>query len=643
MLELHGRRILMGSFHDHWSRNGTDNPSLLLAAMNYHHLDFMCLMDGVPMDAFIKACIEAYCPHLKIFTGYEIAYPWGHVVTVGNRPAELHTSSRDYRFVLKMLSQNCDFVAMAHPSYVTTWNTLCQTGELDRLLDEGLLDGVQPGFSAGERDWVSARLAAGRPTSLISGWDSHLICPLSERVPVLYNSTRPPHGHIDSCSGNRTLVFADDNTLPAIVDAVKSGKSVLDNAATGEFMGCADLVVFLEKNGYREAVRMLDSRRDALSLSTDGQVESGCPCRFVFSAPGTVTLPGTLSEPQHADTDEQGVLELDAMPVIQERDKTYFPIVHTGHDGYVRAFAVDLEHPIHMTVLPDLRTPKDPELEIVEHKPFEGDLKVCVEDIFPGGHACDSRNLKIPVPAKKAWPYPLRYTLEAVNRAGIARHLDGVLTFTRAPRFRGSWECIPTVPVDRASFVPEKDSAFGAYRSWPGADVFSATVQMAWTETDFLYRACVRDAVHYQPFVHDTFYEADSIQIAIDPYLRREDTGGSIAAYLMAYTQSGPRTVRWLSPTRERTASYTPPPEYTNLGNAYLSVEEWDDGLTYLLCLPWSELFPTAPVAGTRMGLFLQFNNSDGSGMLDVLHWPQPIPGMSIVPIRWGVITLTEE
>jgi len=194
-------------------------------------------------------------------------------------------------------------------------------------------------------------------------------------------------------------------------------------------------------------------------------------------------------------------------------------------------------------------------------------------------------------------------------------------------------------------FTPEVESAWGANRPWPGADVFAGWLRLAWTDEAFLCQVRVRDTVHHQPHTDGWYFEGDSVQLGIDPALRRGDTYGAIAAYLFAQTPVGPRLVRWLVPDADAIPGFTPPPANTDLKERsaeFLTVTPWGGGLTYTLRLPWSEMLPAAPAVGARLGLFLMLNNSDGGGMLDALHWPEPIPGMHTVPRRWAVVTLGE-
>ena len=40
-MKLKNITVQVGGFHDHWLRNGTENPTLLMAAMEYLNYDFI--------------------------------------------------------------------------------------------------------------------------------------------------------------------------------------------------------------------------------------------------------------------------------------------------------------------------------------------------------------------------------------------------------------------------------------------------------------------------------------------------------------------------------------------------------------------------------------------------------------------------
>lgn len=83
--------LQIGGFHDHWLRNGTDNATLLAAAAQYYHYDFICLMDGFRREVEqFRQTVESWLPGFRVFLGEERFYGWGHLVTVQN-----HFSGQD--------------------------------------------------------------------------------------------------------------------------------------------------------------------------------------------------------------------------------------------------------------------------------------------------------------------------------------------------------------------------------------------------------------------------------------------------------------------------------------------------------------------------------------------------------------------
>ena len=131
-----------------------------------------------------------------------------------------------------------------------------------------------------------------------------------------------------------------------------------------------------------------------------------------------------------------------------------------------------------------------------------------------------------------------------------------------------------------------------------------------------------------------------TMQLAVDPMLRRQDLPGNIYVFNLSLTPKGPELYRWLGPRLEATADFVPPPDDVSMGDRYLKIEQRDNGLLYDLRLPWSELAPVKPDCNTRLGIYLIFMNNNGHGLLDTLHWPVPVPGMWTVPKKWGVLSL---
>jgi hypothetical protein len=647
MIRIGGRPVLVGGFHDHWVRADDANPALLFASLNYYHYDFCCLMDGAAACAHWRAAAAAYSSQLTIYPGQERSYDWGHVVTIGPDGSPAPPSyDTDYRRVLSDLRAHSELVFLAHPAHALTWDRIFCAGLLDELVDGGYLDGVELTIelrtanatrNAALIDWYRSRNQAGRRTPLVGGWDVHMTVPAGPLPRVLYTARRPPDGHFETLCSSRTLVFAEENSLAAIKAAVLAEETVLEDLSDGRLVGRPDLVRFLNEHGYREAMSELDRRRDRVELDVDAWVMSN-PGQLRVSEPGAIRLPRTFSTSwrRNATTSAIGIPHV---PTVRDRDTDYLPVTWQSPDGFERMWAVQADHPIRLDILPRVGA-GEAAVEVVAHSPFRGDIHLSANDLgldtdldLDGG-AC------LPLPPGALPERPVAYELTATAQSGVSRRYEGHLTFIGASYFTGDWTAIPAIGVDRAEFVPKV--AYGLSRPWPGPDVFSGRIQFAWDEQAFRMRVRVRDAIHHQPFIGHHTYQADCLQLAVDPLLRRAMTIGSVYVFNLALTSQGPELFRMWSPTAEATDEFTPPKENASLGDRYLSVEQTDGGLIYTMALGWTELGPADPHAGMRMGIYFVMKNNDGEGGLDVLHWPVPIFGMWQVPLRWGVLTLLE-
>jgi hypothetical protein len=468
------------------------------------------------------------------------------------------------------------------------------------------------------------------------GWDVHLMKAFKRMPAVLYDRSFEPDGHYEAPCSSRTILFAPENTLEAICQAVKAGQTVVERMPTGELYGPDDLVSFLKSSGYREAVGELDRQRDAVQLRPDAPLVAGKPGRLTVSQSGTLRLPVTLNEAASVSVTAEQPVDWPVVPTLLERDRAYLPVTWQGADGQERLWAVDREHPIQLDVLPLLGQGK-PAMEVAALREFKGTVEIKIEGAAETIKQEIRGDTRVELPPGAPMPI-MRYEMRATNQQGISRRFAGCLTYFGAARFNGDWSAVPKFGVDTAEFVPKH--AYGAGRPWPGPQVYSAQLQFAWTPDALLLRATVRDAVHYQPFHGHYGYNADCLQLAIDPMLRRNLTLGNVYSFNLMLTPSGPELFRTWSPADEATASFQPPAENESLGNRYLNVTPWDGGLVYEMTLPWNQLAPVRPEAGHRMGVYYIMFNNNGTGHLDVLHWPNAMTGNYFAPASWGMLTL---
>lgn len=642
MLELAGRTVLLGGFHDHWSRADGGNPSLLLAALNYYHYDFICLMDGNSADADVQRAAAAWSNHLKIYLGREEFYGWGHLVTLTPRAPQLPQDDPDWERVLKKTKANYDLLILAHPPHHRTWKEIFLAGKMDRLIDEGFIDGVQMHPDSPELvDWFGKRDQAGKLTPIVSGWDLHLVKSLEHLPPVLYTAQRPPNGHYEAPCTTRTLVFAEQNELADICHAVRQGRTVVEDLQTGRLVGPASLVHFLECNGYREAVTALDTARDAVQLQTSTVWTGGKTAEFKIAAgrAGTLCWPVNLYQTQKSATmaDEKEIRC--TVPLTLDRDEYYLPVAWRDDKGFERIWAVQVQHPIQYDIMSWLRQ-DETAIEFIPSFPLNGDLQLDLQD---GSGSIQQRvtgRTLLPLPPGRMSSAPIHYNARVRLDDATQRSVSGYLTYIPVERFAGDWNSIPVIGVDQ----PRNDAvgAYGHSRPWPGPEVFSARLQFAWDAQALWMRADVRDEIHHQKGSGNSAYEGDCLQLAIDPVMVRQGTVGYFYCYNLSLNDHGPELYRAFTFSKDMGNPFSPLPVGQILEKRLLNVTPIEKGLRYELQLPWTQLVPAEPAVGVRLGVYYIMFNNDGEGLLDTLHWPVPARGMWMKPRQWGVLTLMD-
>ena len=656
MLKLNGKRLLLGGFHDHWSRCG-QNTAVLLAALNYYHYDFVTLMCDPDRDAAHRELASRISSRIRIYPGREQMFGWGHVVTVNPRGPVLGADDGDYEASLRCLKETCDLVILAHPEYPGTWERLFVTGEMDRLLEVGAMDAVNlintRGFD-GPRlreliAWFDQRDARGLLTPIVGGWDAHLVLPQRDLPPVLYEQERPPRGHIDTGGYNRTILFCEENSLPAIVDAVRRGQTVIEDLQTGELVGPRTLVEFLKESDYAGATACLDQARAEVRLMISGPWVSTEESALEISQPGRAhivvpTLDGlkpALFPGRSISAD--GITEVEAGERIQVawphppagRNFDYAAVSFQTGDGFEKIWAVETRHPIQLDLLPSYRDGA-PGVELRALRPFSGNVTIKVENLLEWSGEMEG---SVWVPLPKPPPELIcRASWRAELPNGFWREEQTSLTFITAQKFTGDWEALPVYDVEDARFAPAH--AYGATRPYPGREVFAVYLQFGWDAAGLRLRAKVRDSMHYQPNRGHYVYNADCLQLGIDPALRRKPSIGHIYSFNLALTPDGPELYRWLAPTEEDAQGFHCPQDDVSLGAQFLQIETVGDCLIYDLILPWSELAPLHPEEGARFGIYMIAMNNNGTGLVDTLHWPVHFEGMWLVPGSWGVVSL---
>ena len=640
--------ILIGGVHDHWARTAQDNPALFMAALDYYHYDFTCLMDGDSIfDPMTKKGIENYSANKKVFLGKEQFYGWGHVVTVRNHPKNVNNTNPDFREEIAKLKAGGGFVVMAHPETHPESNRLIfKTGEIDTMLRLGIIDAWQPELEKGEIELIRKTDSLGKTVPIVSGWDVHYVADLPDLPTILYTDKQTPNGHLDSGGRYRTIIIDAKNDFDSIVAAVKTGRSVIEDLRPGpnkgKLYGEKKWIEYLLNNGYRKNINKLDSIRNTKTLKLDKDiVKVGQSLKMTFSEPCTVKIPGTLTEPVVRKTDKNGILTIDEMPALLDRDKTFYPVVALYNDGFEKDFAITLHHKYSFDVFPKYADNKY-YLRVKITSAIKGTCSAIVENQklkpkeFKGNEVLlDITNLDIDF--EKA----VNFKVKIKDDKGITREYSSYVNYTTAPYFKGSWDQIPVVKINSAE--QEILPGYGTTRPFPGEDVISAEIQYAWNEDYFMMRAKVTDSINFNPFITSKSYQGDVIQLGIDPMLRRKRSLSYNHSFNLSLSPKGPLLWKWKSAEAETEGRKLPVKQDFSLGDKYLKISKWEKGIIYNLKIPWSELAPAKPKPGKQIGIYFLLANNDGDGFLDMFGWPAtPENGGYLKPNTWGFLTLTK-
>ena len=657
MIILDNKKVLIGGFHEHWHRIDTANVAYLLSALNYYHYDFVTLMDGVDCSTQFQNEAARFTDKIKLFPGREYACPWGHIVAVGfknncNEDNLYNEISKitDMDAVFKTLKKAYKMVVLAHPTYEITYREVFLTGEIDRLIDDNLIDAVNIINSTGLNhashlpliDWYKKREIAGKRTPIVGGWDAHLIFNRVNDPDILYTDKNSPKGHIDTAGENRSVIIDVENNLDSIIQAVKDCRVVIEDIETGEFIGPSKHIDFLKKNCYNQKITELVEERAKIEVNTQNKWFINEEAKITFNQDGELLYPTGRDSVKETVVIANKPVSLQKVGLDLVRDEVGMPISFTNQDGFESIYSVRASHPIRIDVLPKYEEKKQ-YLEIKFIVPFEGNISFQC-DLFQEiqNITATKDKLSICVEVDVADTAPVSYTLVATNVNGVSRSFQGLVNFYGVPYFDGSWDNVPCINIDKDDFVPP-ELEYGATEPWVGAERFSGDVQVAWTIDALLMRVDIVDDIHDQPLEGHFLYDADCVQVAFDPLYLRRGYRGHIYNYNLALTKTGPELFQMFTPDLDENDNIIFIPEDLSLGDKYLKIEKTPKGLVYNLSLPWSMVGHEEPQAGDRMGIYIILLNSIGNGAINNLKWPIPIEGMWLVPKLWGTISLMDE
>lgn len=597
--------VQIGGFHDHWLRNGTDNPTLLMAAMQYYGYDFICLMDSAIEGAdTVKKQVEEWLDGVAVYIGHEDMYGFGHMLNINN-DYERDFNSLDYINEFKKAKSEKGFTALAHICYPKSFEHIVKKeGAIDYLIDNNLVDAIQL-ERPGDWKYVEHRAREGKKLPLVGGWDSHRIKDKKGLTNALYFKNANPDGHLDSAPKMRTIVFCEDNSFESILSAVRAGKTVLEYVETKELFGSPEYVEALKSRGYIEKMEERVEKYSQYSFAPP-VLTSGDTATLKFSISGKVYYPDAKLNKLVGKTDENGNFVLDSVPMPVNQDMSYIPIAIEGENGG-RLYAVKVKNKINVSVYPVYRDGKRYILLKSEEAPINAEIKVKLP--VPVNIVADINKDGVLIPLPDDVPTIFDYDL-IVRSGNCERRYAERTCAISVGRFSGDWENVRSYKMNS----PEFCGGYGNNRKYPGEDEFSMTFGFAYDEDNFYCRMNVTDAVHVPPPYGEQMYNGDCVYFALEPKVSHghpAQSTGSLSLSIGAPVEAGPVAQSDLSLS----------------GTDYLKkFEQYEGGRIIEIAIPWSDIskiYPITAEKNTDMAIGVGATNDNGAGVVDGMMWPR--------------------
>ncbi len=383
---------------------------------------------------------------------------------------------------------------------------------LEGLLDEGLIDAVEIVNGgpvrlerhSGVLRWLADMQAKGRRVPVVGGMDIH-IAEGSQRPDVCYDASFPPQADFPAIDRNRTAVLVDEPTPEAIVQAVRSGRSIVE--VGGELLGDPQLVAQLQREGYWQARRAAQEQLDSITLAAaDGpflaaqdatlrplaQVADAAVVRIFHGDAAAGDYPCRLGEKLSV-----------SIPHAFDRNLFYLGASVEPAGRRAKAFALKVQSPLEIALLsePQPGGRGRAALTVINRSgsvvagsatltPQRGDsVEPALGPLEP--QAMQALHCDLPPMEDPSRPLEVR---AAVQAAGLSRRTGRKLVFVGVPHIEedceDAWRDVPEI------FIGRQDQLDPAWtHDWRGPADCSATVQWAWNSQALLLRAVVTDDV----------------------------------------------------------------------------------------------------------------------------------------------------
>ena len=619
MYRIGNENVWCGDFHGQWCESPANLP-LNLAALTVCGHDFSLFNSGdtSPSGPFNTLVKNLGIPFLVLPWGRELPYDWAHLMVGGLHPgAETPgLSDPDFISVLKRLRGQCDFISLAHPYRFFVKN-------LDRLLDEGLIDSVaflepdMPELMA----WYRKRLESGKVLPIVAELDFHVTKGVRRGL-IQYTTEADANADLRPVAERTTLVFTEKLSTESLYAAVRAGRSCVDLG--GRLFGPPELVEKLEKNGYFE--KKAEGRRKRESL--------------VFELEDGVTpLEGEAFRLNASDGTRKWTIQVPPQINPSSMDRFYFPVT----DG-IQCRTVQLSAAQEARIIPgfDGNGKECVSVRIVNNSLAERasgsfTLEVpgsCISREYSGILPAGGRSFQYPLPEgtfSAETPAVAKLTLfpEGLPARTVRRDLlCAGIPYSAFPE-ESDWNRSCPIRLDRRE---QLDPQWLDY--WNGPEDSSAVIRMLWNEDALFLRAEIIDTVLSPSLKPRFLFMGDSLQIGINPFDNPNVNLFSFYHFLSTRGgQPGGDEFCRADNVPGTSDRFHRIPPYRLPGSCYRLEHHENHRSTLSLTFPWNLLPLIEPRRGTRFQLHFILWDNDGKGVKSSLNWPEQ--GYWYLPTDW--------
>lgn len=620
MIEIGKEKIFFGDFHGQWNA-AEEELALLVAGLSWHGYDFTAFQSPDRYESLEGIITENNLP-IQVFPGREYFYDWAHLTTVNVKGEAPPINDPDSEKVLAWFKNNGYWVIIAHPYHF-------MIDRLEGLLDSNLIDAVElinghlnSNRNTGLIDWYEAMLSKGKAAPIVSGLDIHI--PTGSRRPgVLYSASYPASSDINLFGANRTGVIMNSCNLYNVKTAISERKTFIELSAEHRLIGPPEIIEYLERNHYWEAVESDLEQRRKFGLQSTGMIIGGQPVELTcHESADSVSIAGT-----NGKTVSGGKVIVN-VPLRFNRNTQYLNIISRSKN-ICTVNALKIYHPVHIEIFPDINGERCITLTKISNTGRERIERLRLS-ISCAGHEISELLPSLEPMATEQYIHewdipeagrPTRFDILAANDC-YCKEFSKYLVFIGCPYIENQhnddqWDKIRPVKLS-GNFSEQVDTNFTV--EWNGDDDLSGAIKTAWNQDGLYFKMSIADDI-LVPSKNALLMFGDSFQIGINP-VGTDEVGNQSFYDIMMTRGTEPDGVEKAYMERPVNMALEYPQNQRMLLDGLYHGKICNGKFNALLTLPFHLIPPMQPVPGYRFGLYYVIFDNDGTGLKTAFQWP---------------------